>query len=388
MLRKLSWGLLLLVFALLTTTTTFGQADTAYLRVLQLVNDGATAAIALQDGSTVLTTLAPGSVSDYITFEAEHSTLITLTIAPTRGAAFRKEWAVPPLTPGYHTAALVGSSAENNLQLIFIDEDTLCADKLASGSCVILVNNIRNAPPLSLIANRTPVVENAGYRQAVAGSAPAGTYLNFATVNASSPQTVLLQQRLQVFEPNVIYFYGLRGSYLGVPSTDYSAGTIRRVPVDTMTFLRGLTADLQLTDTRTLFATENIVAILEQSGFDRLLGNPQLPLTIFAPMDEAVVASASDLYPCVLDSPAAMRALILNHIIAGAYTPAQLTQARSIATVGGQTHTFRSGSGGIVIDNRVQAADTLYYPTRNGSLYLIDQVLVPDGFADQYCTAG
>ncbi len=387
MLRKLCCGLLLATFLLLTTTA-FSQADTAYLRVLQLVNDGATAAIALQDGSTVLTTLAPGSVSEYMTFAAEHSSIITLTISPTRGPAFRKEWAVPPLSPGYHTAALVGSSAENNLQLVFIDEDTLCADKLASGSCVILINNIRSSPPLSLIANRTPVAQDAAYRQAVVGSAPAGTYLNLSAVDAGAPQTVLFQQRLQVFEPNVIYFYNLRGNYLGVPTADYTVGTVRRVPVDTMSFLRGLTANLQLSDTRTLFATENIVAILEQSGFDRLLANPQLPLTIFAPMDEAVVQIAGDLYQCALDNPAAMRALILNHIIAGSFSPSQLTQAGSIATVGGQSHTFRAGSGGVLIDNRVLAADSLYYPTRNGSLYLIDQVLVPSGFSDQFCAAG
>ncbi len=387
MFRKLVWGLLFAAFALLTTGTA-AQDDTAYLRVLQLANDGSTAGIALANGSTILTNIAPGSVSDYFTLAAEHSTFITLTISPTRGPAFRKEWAVPPLAAGYHTAALVGSSADNTLQLVFIDEDTLCAGKLAGGSCVIVINNIRNSPDLRLTANSIPVVDGVGYRQAVVGSVPAGTYLQLAAADTNNTQTVLFQQQFQVFEPNVIYLYNLRGNYVGRPSADYTAGTIRRVPVDTMTFLRGLTGKLQLTDTKTLFATENIVAILQQSGFDHLLQNAQLPLTILAPMDQAVAKISGDLYQCALSNPAAMRALILNHVLAGSYTPAQLASAGSVATVGGQTHTFRATNSGVLVDNAVLARDTLNYPTLNGNVYLIDQVLIPNGFTDQFCSQG
>jgi hypothetical protein len=387
MFRKLAWGLLLAAFASLTVRA-FAQDETAYLRVLQLANDGSTAAIALQDGSTILTNIAPGSVSDYLQFTANHSSIITLTISPARGPALRKEWAVPPLRPGYHTAALVGSSVDNTLQLVFIDEDTLCEGRLSSGSCVIVINNIRNSPALRLTANRTVIADDVEYRQAVVGSVPAGTYLNLVATDANTPQTILFQQQLQVFEPNVIYLYNLRGNYLGVPTADYTVGTVRRVPVDTMTFLRGLTAKLQLTDTKTLFATENIVAILEQSGFDRLLQNVQLPLTIFVPMDEALAGVSGDLYQCALRSPAAMRALILNHIVAGAYSPEQLGSAGQVSTVGGNNHRFRLTNNGVMIDNTVEARDSLYYPTANGSVYLIDQLLIPDGFVDQYCSQG
>jgi Fasciclin domain len=390
MFRKMSLVWVFAAFALLTTTV-FGQAaagNTAYLRFIQLANDGAAVSVTLQDGRTVLTSFAPDSFTDYLSYEVNRSTLITFTVTPTGGSSFQKEWAVPPLTPGHHSAALVGSSRDNTLQLIFIDEDTLCAGKLAAGSCVILVNSIRNSPPLRVQANSISVLDTAGYRQAVIGGVAAGTYLEFTAADQNDPQSVIFHSHLHFFEPNVIYIYGLIGSYPGRTSADYTLRTIRRVPVDSMTFLRGLTAKLQLTDTQTLFATENIVAILEQSGFDQLLSNSRLPLTVFVPTDEAVVRIAGDLYQCALSDPAAMRALILNHILVGAYTPAQLVSAGQFSTMAGSVHTFQAAAGGFLIDNTVSVPDSLSYPTSTGNVYLIDTVLIPPGFADQYCTAG
>ncbi len=390
MFRKMGLVLVFAALALLTTRV-FGQAasgSTAYLRIIQLANDGTTVSVTLQDGRTVLTNFAPGSFTDYLPFEVNRSTLITFTVTPTGGSSFQKEWAVPPLTPGHHSAALVGSSRDNTLQLLFIDEDTLCAGILASGSCVILVNSIRNSPPLRVLANSISVIDNAGYRQAVVGGVAAGTYLDFTATDRNDPQSVIFHTHLRFFEPNVIYIYGLTGSYPGRTSADYTVHTIRRVPVDSMTFLRGLTAKLQLTDTKTLFATENIVALLEQSGFDQLLSNSRLPLTVFVPTDEAVMKIAGGLYQCVLADPAAMRALILNHVLVGAYTPDQLTRSGQFPSMNGTTHTFRATTNGFLIDNAVSVSDSLSYPTSNGNVYLIDTVLVPPGFANQYCASG
>src|SRR5690606_36414398 len=135
----------------------------------------------------------------------------------------------------------------------------------------------------------------------------------------------------------VIYLYSLVGSYPGSQFTDYNMGTLRRVPVDAMTFLRGLTADLQLTDGDTLFAMENIVSILEISGFDTLLANQGLALTVFAPTDGAVLEVAGDLYGCALTNATAMRDLILSHILIGSYTSSQLIEAGQISTMAGTT---------------------------------------------------
>ena len=149
MFRKLTWGVLVAVFACLTTMAAAQDAgNTAYLRVLQLANDGTILSLTLPDGRTPLANFAPGSVSDYMPFDTDRSTLVSVSITPAGGLTFTREWAVPPLTPGYHTAAVVGSGRDNTLELIFIDEDAVCAGKLEAGSCVILVNNIKGSPSL------------------------------------------------------------------------------------------------------------------------------------------------------------------------------------------------------------------------------------------------
>ena len=389
MFRKLCIGL---IFTLLVAApATFGQgvsANTAYLRILQLTNDNTVVSVALQDGRTILSNFAPGSVSDALTFDANHSSLLTLAITPVGLQTFYREWAVPPLSAGYHTAAVVGNGRDNSIQLIFIDEDTLCEGKLAAGSCVILVNDLKGAPALRVLANQTPVVDGAAYRQVVVGNVPAGTYQDFSATDQNSPQTSIFHLQVRYFEPNVIYIYSVRGTYPGSSPQNYTIGVVRRVPVDTMTFLRGLKADLELTDGKTLFAAENIVAILEQSGFDQLLQNSALPLTVFAPTDEAIVRFAPELYQCVMSNPAALRALILNHVLVESHTPSQLVNTGSFPTMAGTTHTFRATSGGFLIDNTVSVPESAWYPTRNGNVYLIDNLLVPNGFEDQYCVSG
>ncbi|MEO8397892.1 MAG: hypothetical protein ABI700_33170, partial [Chloroflexota bacterium] len=193
MFRKLCFGLMVALL-LIAAPATFGQTastNTAYLRILQLTNDNTIVSVALQDGRTILTNFAPGSVSDPLTFDPNHSTIITLAITPPGRQSFFREWAVPPLATGYHTAAVVGSGIDNTIQLIFIDEDTLCAGKLAAGSCVILVNSLKGAPALRVLANQTPVVDGVAYRQAVAGSVPAATYQDFTASDQNNPQTAI-----------------------------------------------------------------------------------------------------------------------------------------------------------------------------------------------------
>ena len=390
MLRKFAACLLFVAFALVTSTA-LGQEtsdEEAFLRVLQVANDSTAVSLMLQDGSTVLTNFQPGSVSDYFTYDVDRSTQVTLTVSTPGGFSFAEEWVVPPLAPGYHTLAVVGSGLTNTLELVYLDEDRLCEGRLELGSCVILVNNINNAPPLTLNANSTPVVEDARPRQAVVGDVAAASYFNFSAVESANPQSVIFRLQLQYFEPNVIYIYSLRGNYPARRPSDYVIGTVRRVPVDSMTFLRGLTANLQLSDGNTLFATENIVAVLDQSGYAPLVANSQLPLTVFAPLDEAIIQGDFDIYQCAIDNSDALRELILNHIIVGDFNVQQLVQAGTLTTLAGTTHTFSATSGGFMIDNIVSVPSSWGYQTANGYTYLIDDLLVPPGFEDEYCTQG
>ncbi len=390
MLRKLV-GICSLALLLLLPGIVVGQGETvdrAFVRVLQVANDNTAVALTLQDGRTVLSSFLPGSVSAYFPYETDRSTQVTLTITPPGGISFAREWLVPPLAPGYHTIAVVGTGRDSTLDLIFIDEDALCEGKLEAGSCLIFVNNLKNAPALNLNANSARIIEESRYRQVTVAHIPAASYFNFTVVEQNNPQSAVFRAQLQFFEPNVIYLYSLRGVYPSANLAAYQVGTVRRVPTDSMTFLRSLTADLNLSDGDVLFAAENITAVLEQTGFDQLLTNSRLPLTIFAPLDEAVIEGARDLFDCAIADPAAMRALILNHILVGDYSIRQLVEAGQVTTLSGVTHTFRSAGGGFTIDNIVEVSDRLSYTTSNGTVYLIDDLLVPPNFENDYCTQG
>ncbi len=274
MFRKIALSVILVVVAL-AVTPAFGQdSATASLRLLNLDTSSTVLAARLEDGRGIATNLASGSASDYVALTANQSTFITLTLAPRGGNSFNREWAVPLLAPGHYTAAVVGRSTDITLQLVFISEDALCADKLAAGSCIILINNVAGMPPVTLSAGSTRMIEGAAYRHAVVNGVPARSYLGISAISASNPDTTLFQLQRGFFAPNVISIYTLNGTYSAGTLSNFGVGTLQRVPVDTMTFLRGLTADLNLTGGSTLIAAENIVAVLDRSGLTNCWRTP------------------------------------------------------------------------------------------------------------------
>ncbi len=376
------WMILAALLLLTTTAQADVSDDHAHLRFMPLADNVQSVSVTLQDGRTVLSNLTTGAISDYLEMEVNRSGLIIIGITPTRGASSFREWSIPPLAPGYYTAALVGSSTDSTLNLIFINENDLCRDE---PTCLIVVNNVKGLTPLSLVDGADTLVDDIEYRQAVASPVAPATYYEFATVERINPTNVIFPPQTKFFEPNTIYLYGLSGGM----GTDYGMSVARRVTTDIMTFLRGLTADVQLTDGEILFAAENIVEVLEQSGYDTLLSNPYLDLTIFAPTDAAILDAVPELFGCATANPDAMQALILNHIVIGGRTPAELIDAQMLVTMGGEAHTFApAANSGYLIDNQVFVEDSLAYPAENGMVYLVDSVLVPEGFVEQYCEAG
>lgn len=390
MLRKLLLFIMLLLIAIpsIASAQVAVAPDEAFVRVLQLVNDGTPVSLTLEDGRPLLTNFTPGSVSEFFPYAVNRSSVITFVVTPTGRNAYTQTWTVPPLADGYHTLALVGSAVDNTLQLITVDEDALCEGKLSNGTCIILINSIRNSPALTLNVDGRGVILNAGYRQIVVEGVDAGGYRQVTAVNPPTPQTPVFRVEQGYFEPNVITLLTMSGNYVNGQVQNAQIGTIRRVPVNIITFLRGLTAARQITDGTTLYATENIVALIDLVGFDNLLTNPNFPLTIFAPTDAAVLAVSPTLYECVMSDTVAMRELIFNHVIVGDFTPAELVSEGTLPTLAGTTHTFRAAQGATVIDDTVVVDNALHYPTSSGSVYLTDTVLIPEGFEDEFCTQG
>ncbi len=385
---KLVWVAVVAALALLAAAPVIADVSLnhAHLRVIQLASDVEAASVALEDGTTVLTNLTPGTMSDYMDYPVNRSTFLRIGITPISGISSVMEQPVPPLAGGYHSAVLVGSALDNTLELILIDEDRACERWLAQGSCIILVNNIKGSPPLTFIAEN-PVIDDARYRRAVVNHVSAGSYREFIAVDLTNPETVVFELQPGFFEPNVIYFYGLSGTYPGTMFVDYSLGSTRRVPVDIMTFLRGLTAERQLTDGERLFATENIVFVLEESGLQFVLSNPRTSFTVFAPIDRAGFDIPTGILECAVENPQAIRTLILNHIISGSYDSNQLVEQVVVETMAGTPLTFipTEAGDGFFIDNQVRVDNTLGYSTVNGNVYLIDTVLIPESFEAEFC---
>jgi hypothetical protein len=361
----------------------------SHLRLVQLAADVQTASVTLEDGRTIITNMTPGTTTDYIVYNVNRSTFLTVSMITPEGVSFTREWAIPPLSGGYYTAALIGSSRDNTLEMMTIDEDDGCEGKLEAGSCIIIINNMRGAAPLTFAADNNRVVDQAEYRHAVIQSVPATSYNRLVGVDPNNPTELIFDmQQPGIYMPNVIQFYGLVGTYPGEMFADYGIVSSRRVAADIMTFLRSLTADLRLTDGETFFSLENIVAIMEEAGFGELLANQQQTFTIFAPTDDAVLEAPIDIYACVISNPEALRALILNHILVGVHTSTDLVDAVSLPTMAGTAHTFFPAPGGFYINNQVQVSDSLGYSAINGNVYITDSVLVPDGFEEEFCTAG
>jgi uncharacterized surface protein with fasciclin (FAS1) repeats len=89
-----------------------------------------------------------------------------------------------------------------------------------------------------------------------------------------------------------------------------------------------------------------------------------------------------------MSNPLAMRALILNHVLVGVQTSETLIALGVVPTMAGTTHTFQPADGGFFIDDKVRVSHSLGYPTVNGNVYLIDTVLVPEGFEADFCELG
>ncbi|MBZ0305602.1 MAG: fasciclin domain-containing protein, partial [Anaerolineae bacterium] len=171
---------------------------------------------------------------------------------------------------------------------------------------------------------------------------------------------------------------------------DYTVISTRRVPVDIMTFLRGLTADRNLTtDDERLFATENMVWVLEEGGVDLMLSTSLVNYTVFVPIDAAGLNLPQEIIECAIRNPASIRPLILNHIVLGRFDPNQLARANTLFTMAGTRLTFApTGEGDGFFVNSVRVENTLGYSTLNGNVYLIDEVLIPAEFEERYCVVG
>ncbi|UQN10064.1 fasciclin domain-containing protein [Deinococcus sp. QL22] len=99
------------------------------------------------------------------------------------------------------------------------------------------------------------------------------------------------------------------------------------------------------------------------------------PFTVFAPTNAAFAKVPQDQLNALLNDPAALRALLLYHVVPGRVTAAQVVTLNSAKTVNGANVTIAVNGGTVTInDSTVTATDIR---ASNGIIHVIDTVLMP-----------
>lgn len=133
---------------------------------------------------------------------------------------------------------------------------------------------------------------------------------------------------------------------------------------------------------------KNIVQVAREAGsFNTLLtaleaadlvgtlsGQGKGPFTVFAPTDEAFAKIDPATLQSLLNDRAALRAILLYHVVPGEFPAARVVTNTSLPTVNGQSLTISTASGVRVNNANVTATDIM---ARNGIIHVIDTVLLP-----------
>jgi uncharacterized surface protein with fasciclin (FAS1) repeats len=105
-----------------------------------------------------------------------------------------------------------------------------------------------------------------------------------------------------------------------------------------------------------------------------LSGQGKGPFTVFAPTDAAFAKLPAGTVESLLADPAALRNILLYHVVAGEVPASQVVASTSLLTLNGQSVTVSTAGGVKVNGANVTATDIR---ARNGIIHVIDTVLLP-----------
>lgn len=98
------------------------------------------------------------------------------------------------------------------------------------------------------------------------------------------------------------------------------------------------------------------------------------PFTVFAPSDEAFAKIPADALNDLLADKAALRKVLLYHVVSGKVTADQVVKISSAPTAQGSNVMVDSSNGVMINNAKVVKADIM---TSNGVIHVIDTVLMP-----------
>jgi uncharacterized surface protein with fasciclin (FAS1) repeats len=117
-----------------------------------------------------------------------------------------------------------------------------------------------------------------------------------------------------------------------------------------------------------------LLALVKQAGLaDELSGKTQL--TVFAPTNAAFKKVPKATLDALAKNPAALKRVLLYHVVAGKVTAAKVVKLRSAKTLAGPAVKIRVTGKTVRINSaKVAKADVL---ASNGVVHVIDRVLIP-----------
>ncbi len=100
------------------------------------------------------------------------------------------------------------------------------------------------------------------------------------------------------------------------------------------------------------------------------------PLTIFAPTDAAFAALPAGTLDKLLADPAALKKILLYHVVSGKVTADQVVKLTSADSVEGSKIAIAVKDGKVYLNDTAQVVKTDIM-TSNGIIHVIDQVILP-----------
>lgn len=119
---------------------------------------------------------------------------------------------------------------------------------------------------------------------------------------------------------------------------------------------------------------KTLVALVKQAGLVEALSGSG-SLTVFAPTDAAFAKVPKATLAALAKNKAALKAVLLYHVVKGNVTSAQAAMLTSAKTLEGASVPIRVSGGKVFVGGaQVIKADV---KARNGVIHVIDQVLLP-----------
>jgi uncharacterized surface protein with fasciclin (FAS1) repeats len=119
---------------------------------------------------------------------------------------------------------------------------------------------------------------------------------------------------------------------------------------------------------------KTLVSLVKQAGLVGALSGPG-PLTVFAPTDAAFAAVPKATLAELGKNPAKLKAVLLNHVVKGDISAAQVTKLTAAKTLEGGSVPIHVTSGKVYIgDAQVTKTNVM---TSNGVIHVINHVLIP-----------